>query len=141
MSVGALWGSIGLTSSYLRDPQGRIRRVESVSDINNYVDRLKDELIQATAEVDTFMGFDVNDFTSTTTFGVFNDPESFIIGDIINREALRERLFNTPLMEDEDLDRIVRHANLSNEDRERNGQRERVKVRRKVILETDWSDV
>lgn len=90
---------------------------------------------------DTFMGFDVNDFTSTVSYGVFNDPDTFSIGSLVDTEALRERLFNLPLMEDDDYDRIVRHANLSNEDRERNGQAERVKVRRKVILETPWTEV
>lgn len=93
------------------------------------------------SSVDTFMGFDVNDFTSETSYGVFNDPDTFVIGDVINSEALRERLFGMPLLEDADYDRVVRHANLSNEDRERNGQSERVKVRRKIVLETKWTDV
>lgn len=91
--------------------------------------------------VDTFMGYDVNEFTSTVTYGVFNDPDTFKLGDgIINREALEERLFKMPLMEDDDFDYVARHAQLSNEDRATNGQAERVKIRRKTIIETPWSD-
>ena len=89
-------------------------------------------------DIDTFMGYDVNDFTSTVTYGIFNDPDTFTIGPVVNTEALRERLFNIPLMEDDDLDRVQRHAELSNGDRARTGQRERVIVKEKTILETPW---
>lgn len=99
------------------------------------------DVTQVKVDGDTFMGFDVNDFTSTTMYGIFNDPETFVIGDMVNTEALRERLFNTPLMQDDDYDRMVRHANLSNEDRQRNGQHERVKVKKMVTLETPWTEV
>lgn len=92
-------------------------------------------------DVDTFMGYSVNDFTSSVTYGIFNDSDTFVIGEVVNSEALRERLFNTPLMEDDDPAYVQRHAELTNEDRARNGMEERVRVRRKTILETPWMDM
>lgn len=101
----------------------------------------EDQDAEADVAVDRFMGYNVNEFTSTVTYGIFNDPDTFKIGDgIINREALEERLFKLPLMEDDNYDYVARHARLSNEDRAVNGQAERVKVRKKTILETPWSD-
>lgn len=104
-----------------------------MTDIGNHTDPTH------VGDVDTFMGFDVNDFTSVTSYGVFNDPETFVIGDIVNTEALQDRLFGMPLMEDDDLERIQRHADLSNDDRERNGQKERVIIKKMVRLETKWT--
>lgn len=96
---------------------------------------------QVASDVDTFMGYGVNEFTSVEAYGIFNDPTTFVIGESVNTEALRERLFDTPLMEDDNLLRVQAHANLTNEERAHHGQAERVVIRRQVRLETPWTDL
>lgn len=88
-------------------------------------------------DVDTFMGFGVNEFTSETTYGIFNDPETFV-GIPADNEPLRQRLFESPLMQDDDVDYVTRHAELMNHDRKRDGRHERVIVKSRLVLETPW---
>ncbi len=90
-------------------------------------------------DVDRFMGYSVNDFTSSVTYAIFNDPDTFTV--VIESESIRERLFQTPLMEDDDPDYVTRHAALMNSDREQNKMRERVVVKERTILETPWKVV
>lgn len=87
-------------------------------------------------DVDTFMGHGVNDFTSRTLYAVFNDLKTF--GDLAAPESLLELLFETPLLEDEDADRVVRHAALMNAERAHGGSSSRVVVKSKLILETPY---
>lgn len=96
-------------------------------------------------EHDTLVGVDVNDFTSTTTYGVFNDPQvwedKFADNGGSIPEAMRKLILETPLYEDEDGDRALRHAKLTNEDRRRNGTLRRdgmVLIKRQVTLKSPW---
>jgi hypothetical protein len=93
---------------------------------------------------DTLLGFDVNDFESSTYYAIFNDPDA---PELVNLpEALRELLTRAALYEDESLDRTLQHARLMNEDRAR-GQavdgtlRSPVKVKTQTVLRTPWADV
>ena len=95
---------------------------------------------------DTFEGFDVNDFTVTTTFGVFNDEQvwepKFVANGGTIPDSMRELILDTPLYEDDDGDRILRHARLTNEDRQRNGTLARdgmVLIKRQVTLRSPWT--
>jgi hypothetical protein len=91
-------------------------------------------------DVDTLLGFDVNDFTSTVIYAVFNDPEDPALRDL--PEALKPMLLDVPLYEDDDDDRVRRHARLMNEDRARlRPPRGGVIVRVQTILKTPWADV
>lgn len=65
--------------------------------------------------VDQLLGFDVNAFTSVTVYGIFNDPDAPDLANV--PEALREQVFEVPLYEDDTLERTLRHARLTNEDR------------------------
>ena len=94
---------------------------------------------------DSFAGLDVNEFTSTTTYGVFNDPQVWESRFAANGgpipDAMRDIILETPLFEDEDADRIIRHARLTNEDREHNGILRRdgmVLIKRQVTLKSPW---
>lgn len=88
-------------------------------------------------EVDTLLGFDVNDFRSRVVYAIFNDPE----GDDMKAlpEALKPQLLDVPLMEDESPRRIRDHARLMNEDRARHApERSRVVVKTQTLLRTPW---
>ena len=90
--------------------------------------------------VDTFMGYAVNDFSSTVTYAIFNDPDGSDIRDL--PEAIREQLLDVPLYEDESLRRVLDHARLMNEDRDLlTPARSHVKVRTQTLLKTRWTDV
>jgi hypothetical protein len=87
--------------------------------------------------VDTFMGIGVNEFTSTVTYGIFNDDHAEDFRKL--PEPLREQLLDTPMYEDEDRDRVVRHLNLTNEDRARmNPPRSSAVLKSQVTLRTKW---
>lgn len=100
---------------------------------------------QTLEEHDTLAGIDVNDFTSTTTYGVFNDPQVWV-GKFADEggpipDAMRELILETPLYEDEDGDRALRHAKLTNEDRRVKGTLDRdgmVLIKRQVVLKSPW---
>lgn len=92
---------------------------------------------------DSFHGIDVNEYTTTIVYGLFNDPQlwepRFADGSI--PESLREVVLETPLFEDEQASRALRHARLTNEDRRRQGTLDRdgmVVVKRQVILKSKW---
>lgn len=87
-------------------------------------------------DIDTFMGYSVNDFTSSVHYAIFNDPDTF--GPVEYTEPMRELLFDTPLVEDDDLDYVTRHSQLMNADRAASRNAQRVVVKEKMILETSW---
>lgn len=90
--------------------------------------------------VDQLLGFDVNEFESTQVYSIFNDPEDPDIRDL--PEAIKSQLLDVPLMEDESLKRIVDHARLMNEDRDKlRPPRGHVVVRVQTILKTPYRDV
>lgn len=66
---------------------------------------------------DQLLGFDVNEFESTTVYGIFNDPDDPDLAML--DEHLRPLVLEVPVYEDESLARVVRHARLMNEDRAR----------------------
>lgn len=68
-------------------------------------------------QVDAVLGFDVNDFDSTTLYGIFNDPDADDLTGV--PEDLRARVFDVPLYEDDALGPVARHARVMNEDRDR----------------------
>lgn len=82
---------------------------------------------------DKLLGFDVNDFESTTYYAIFNDPDAPELRDIV--ETMRELLTETPLYEDESLGRTIAHAQLMNEDRRR-GFVDDGKLRSPVIIKS-----
>lgn len=94
---------------------------------------------------DTLVGVDVNDFTSSTTYGIFNDPQSWA-GKFTSDggqipDSMREVILETPIYEDVDGQRVLRHAQLTNEDRRRNGTLDRdgmVIIKRQVTLTSPW---
>lgn len=91
-------------------------------------------------EVDTLLGFDVNDFESTQVYSIFNDPEDPDIKTL--PEAIKPQLLDVPLMEDESLKRVTDHARLMNDDRDRmKPPRGHVVVRVQTILKTPYRDV
>ena len=133
---------------------GGLERFEPVPGWHEAAQRWRDEryhpwlerhVAQESAAHDTFKSVDVNEFTSTTTYGVFNDPQvwepRFAVAGGPIPDVMREVILDTPLFEDEDEERIIRHARLTNEDRERNGNLERdgmVLIRHQVTLRSPW---
>lgn len=96
--------------------------------------------MHASREIDIVLGFDVNDFESSVVYAVFNDPDDPAIRDL--PEALKPQLIDVPLYEDDDVTRVVRHAKLMNEDRDRMvPPRGHVRVRTQTILKTPYTDV
>jgi len=99
---------------------------------------------QPVYEVDKLLGFDVNDFDSSTYFAIFNDPDA---PELVNLpESLRELLTRAALYEDESLDRTARHARLMNEDRARGNTADGtlhspVLVKTQTVLRTPWTVV
>lgn len=92
------------------------------------------------AEGDQLLGFDVNEFESTQVYSIFNDPEDPDIAGL--PEAIKPQLLDVPLLEDESLKRVVDHARLMNEDRDKlRPPRGHVKVRVQTILRTPYRDV
>jgi len=103
-----------------------------------------DSEIDAPHDVDTLLGFDVNDFESTTYYAIFNDPDAPELANVV--ETLRELITETPIYEDESLERTIRHARLTNEDRERgvaaDGQlRSPVIIKEQTTLRTPYKIV
>lgn len=95
---------------------------------------------QNAADGDQLLGFDVNEFESSRFFAVFNDPNDPDIRDL--PEALRAQLLDVPLYEDESQVRVIAHAKLMNEDRDRlRPPRGHVVVRVQTVLKTPWTDV
>lgn len=91
-------------------------------------------------EVDTLLGFDVNDFESSVVYAIFNDPDADDI--MALPEAIRPQLTDVPLLEDESERRVRDHARLMNEDRARMApRRSLVIVRRQTVLRTPWQTV
>jgi hypothetical protein len=93
-----------------------------------------------TTDVDTVLGFDVNDFRSETVYGIFNDPDAPEYANL--PEALHEVVFQTPLYEDDSLPRAIRHARLTNEDR--TNQRPSASpalLREQTIMKTPWKTI
>lgn len=91
----------------------------------------------AVEHVDTFLGFDVNDFKSVTVFAIFNDPDADDI--LALPEALRPLLTDAPLFVDESERRVRDHARLMNEDRAQlRPHRSPVIVRRQTTLQAPW---
>lgn len=96
-------------------------------------------------EYDDLAGIDVNEYTSKTSYGIFNDsavwnPKFESNGGPIP-DAMKEVILDTPLYEDVDAERALRHALLTNEDRERNGTLQRdgmVLIKRQVTLKSPW---
>lgn len=95
---------------------------------------------------DELAGVDVNDFTSTTTWGVFNDPQvwepRFESGGGELPDTLRQMILETPMYTDEDAERALRHARLTNEDRQLNGTLERdgmVLIKSQITLRSPWT--
>lgn len=97
-------------------------------------------------DYDTFHGLDVNDFRSTVTYGIFNDPQVWDskFGDPklgMIPESMREQLLETPLFEDDKASRVLRHARMTNEDRRQRGTLDRdgmVIIKRQITLQSDW---
>ena len=86
---------------------------------------------------DQVLGFDVNDFESTAVYSIFNDPDSADMAAL--PEALKPQLLDVPLYEDESLQRVVDHARLMNEDRDRlKPPRGHVIIRTQTILKTPY---
>ena len=106
---------------------------------------VSDEQEQHT-EYDTFHGLDVNDFKSTVTYGIFNDPQVWDpkFGDPklgLIPESMREQLLETPLFEDDKASRVLSHARLTNDDRRQRGTLDRdgmVIIKRQVTLQSSW---
>ena len=97
------------------------------------------------AEHDTVAAVDVNDFTSTTTYGIFNDPglwePRFTSNGGLIPDTLRQMILDTPMYTDESASRTLRHARLTNEDRRVKGTLDRdgmVIIKRQVRLESPW---
>lgn len=91
-------------------------------------------------EVDTLLGFDVNSFESAQVFSVFNDPDDPAFAQL--PEALRAQLLDVPLYEDESAARVIAHARLTNEDRDKlTPPRGHVKVYVQTILKTPRTEV
>lgn len=102
-------------------------------------------MVEQISEHDTFHGLDVNDFKTTITYGVFNDPKFWepLFERGIHHAALRPQLLEVPLYEDESASRVVRHAKLMNEDRIRSGIDKvngLVVVKRQITLSSPWLD-
>lgn len=90
--------------------------------------------------IDQLLGFDVNEFESTQVYSIFNDPDDPDIRDL--PEAIKPQLLDVPLFEDESLRRVVDHARLMNEDRDKmRPPRGHVVVRVQTILKTPYRDV
>lgn len=93
-----------------------------------------------TSDVDTMLGFDVNDFESRTYYAIFNDPDGVDMLDL--PESLKPQLLDVPLYEDESLARVLQHAKLMNEDRaQMRPHRSPVIVREQTLLKTPWKTV
>jgi len=96
--------------------------------------------MRVSREIDTVLGFDVNDFESKVYYAIFNDPDAPEYAAL--HEAMRPLLLETPLYEDESLPRVIKHAKLTNEDRDRmTPPVSHVVVRAQTILKTPWTDV
>jgi hypothetical protein len=90
------------------------------------------------SDVDQVLGFDVNEFESSTVFAVFNDPEAEDIKNL--PDELRPQLTDVPLYEDESEVRAVQHAKLMNDDRKLMAPgRSYVIVKRQTELKTPWT--
>lgn len=101
--------------------------------------------VSAEPEHDDVAGVDVNEYVTTTTYGLFNDPriwESRFVaagGDI--PDAMREIILETPIYTDEDGQRIINHARLTNEHRRDTGTLDRdgmVVIKRQIRIESPW---
>ena len=121
-------------------------KIDLKAEADKLIRRVRQEERDKLVDVDQLLGFDVNDFTSTTTFGVFNDEQvwepKFASNGGTIPDSMRELLLETPLYEDNDGDRILRHARLTNEDRQRNGTLARdgmVLIKRQVTLRSSWT--
>jgi hypothetical protein len=92
---------------------------------------------------DTFQGIDVNEFTTRTIYGIFNDPEvfepRFASGEL--NSSLRAPLIETPLYEDESLKRTMDHARLMTDDRRLNGNDDPVVIKKMVELRSPWGPI
>lgn len=89
---------------------------------------------------DTLLGFDVNDFESTVVYAIYNDPDAEDMRAL--PEALRAQLLDVPLYEDESATRVIAHARLTNEDRDKlTPPRGHVKVYVQTILKTPRTEV
>lgn len=89
------------------------------------------------SEVDTLLGFNVNEFQSQVFYAIFNDPDAEDIRAL--PESIRPQLLDIPLMEDQSYRRIVDHARLMNEDRDQlTPPRSHVIVRSQTVLKTPW---
>lgn len=87
------------------------------------------------SEIDTLLGFDVNDFESTVVYAIYNDPDADDMKSL--PEALRPQLLDVPLLEDESLRRVADHARLMNEDRDlMTPRRSHVIVTEQTVLRT-----
>jgi hypothetical protein len=88
---------------------------------------------------DTFLGYDVNDFTSETVFGIFNDPDAPEFKDL--QEAMKEILLDVPLYEGHMKD-VLRAVRLQNEDRSLlSPPRAPAIVKKQTILKTKWEKI
>lgn len=128
----------------LADAGERSRARVVVEETRGAVDSVAEQVEHTPAGVDySELGVDPRDFTTTTHYGVFNDPQvfepRFAAGEL--PEALRQPLLETPIYEDDDEQRTLRHANLTNDDRRAHGSLERdglVIVKRQVTLRSPW---
>lgn len=91
-------------------------------------------------DVDTFLGYGVNEFTSEIIYSIFNDDTAEDIQAL--PKAIREQLTKAPMMEDVSMRRVVEHARLMNEDRARmTPPRSPVVVKAQTVLKTPWTNV
>lgn len=94
---------------------------------------------------DVVAGVDVNEYTTTTTYGLFNDPKlwepRFSSAGGTIPDAMREIILDTPIYTDEDGERILNHARLTNAHRRDTGTLDRdgmVVIKRQVRIESPW---
>lgn len=94
---------------------------------------------------DVVAGVDVNEYTTITTYGLFNDPKlwepRFASAGGTIPDAMREIILDTPIYTDEDGERILNHARLTNAHRRDTGTLDRdgmVVIKRQVRIESPW---
>lgn len=107
--------------------------------------KLEDATSDQTTDVDSFGGVAVNDYVSTTMYGVFNDPSFFEpqFASGMLHANLRGVLLENSLFESESLTQVQGHARLLVEERRayQNITTSSVVIRKRVILESTWRDL
>jgi len=115
-------------------------KIDLKAEADKLIKRIRQEERDKLVDVDTVLGFNVNDFQSEVRYAIFNDPEADDIRDL--PEQIKPRLVDNPLYEDDTLARVAQHLRLMNEDRAAlTPPRGPAKLRQQTVLKTPWTDV